>query len=358
MGGAETRTRPRGRAAAWSGGPRVVLVAVLTMLLTLAWAGTPAQAKPKVAFKITDEAIAESSGLTRDPDRGLYWTVNDSGDTGRVFALNESGELQGTVSFRAQPTDVEAVGYHDGSLYVADIGDNESSREFVTVYALFDTEPNDSTVLYHAYDFAYPDGPHDAETLLIDGDGRISLVTKGKKGAIYQAPEDPSRSEVNTLTRVADAPGYVTDGQVLDDGRIALRSYVDVKIIDPEDDYRVVAKAATPFQPQGESLSQELDGDGLLVGSEGKDSAVYRMDLPDRMGDAPSAGASPPESAEPSPSPSARQTPAADGAAEDTDPTSGGARGGTTTAVLIAAAVAIVAGGAVYLLRGRARANK
>lgn len=351
MGGADTRTRPRGR------GLRGVTVAILTMLLTLAWAGSPAQAESKVAFKITDGDIAESSGLTRDPDRGLYWTVNDSGDTGRAFALNESGVLQGTVSFRAQTTDVEAVQYHDGSLYVADIGDNDAGREFVTVYVLFDTDPNDSTVLYHAYDFSYPDGPHDAETLLIDKDGRLFLVTKGKKGGIYQAPAEPSRAGINTLTRVADAPAYVTDGQVLDDGRIALRSYVDVKIIDPDDDYKVVAKAATPFQPQGESLTQELNGDGLLVGSEGKDSAVYRMDVPEQLGDAPSAGASPPAtSAAPTPSasPTAGRTPAADDA-EDEESPSGAGRGGTTAAVLIAAVVAIVAGGAVYLLRGRRR---
>lgn len=343
MGGAETGARPRGRRL------RGAVVAVLTMLLTLAWAGTPARADAQVAFKITEGDITESSGLTRDPDHGLYWTVNDSGDSGRVFALDDSGELQGTVGFRAEPTDVEAVQYHDRSLYVADIGDNKGSREFVTVYVLSDTDPNDNTVLYHAYDFSYSDGPHDAETLLIDKNGRLSVVTKGEQAGIYQAPKEPSRSGVNTLDRVGDAPPYVTDGQVLDNGDIALRSYVDVKIVDPDDDYKVVAQAPTPFQPQGESLTQELNGDALLVGSEGKDSAVYRMKVPGKMGNVPSADKTPPAtSAAPSPSATATRSTQPN----ESEPSVSG-RGGTATALLIAAAVAVVAGVGVFLLRGR-----
>ncbi|HEY9291978.1 MAG TPA: hypothetical protein VIP98_11915, partial [Microlunatus sp.] len=314
------------------------LLAALIGLLLVGWVAAPAYADDQPLFKISDERITESSGLATDTDQQLYWTVNDSGDEPRAFALNDSGEVQGTLGFRADVTDVEAIAYHDGSLYIGDIGDNDAERDFVTIYVLADPEPNDSTVLYQAYDFAYPDGAHDAETLLIKKSGRIFIVTKGDDGGIYRAPKDPSREQVNNLTRVGDAPPYVTDGTVLDDGRLALRSYVDVKIVDPEQDYKVVDQAATPFQPQGESITTSLDGESLLVGSEGKDSAVYSMPIPQSLGQAPSAGASPPaESATPTPSASASTDKSS--AAEDTDveDSSGPGRGGTFGAIGLAA---------------------
>ena len=327
------------------------LAALPVFAIALVWSAAPAYADADVAFKITDSRITESSGLAADPDRNVYWTVNDSGDGGRVFALDDSGKVEGTINFRADVVDVEAVAYHNGSIYIGDIGDNDGNRQSITVYQLSQTEPNNSTVLYHAFDFAYPDGAHDAETMLISDSGQISFVTKGAKGAIYQAPKNPSRQQVNTLTKVADAPPYVTDGTVLRDGKIALRSYVDVKIIDPDDDDRVVGQAATPFQPQGESVTTALDGDALLVGSEGKNSVVYTMTVPDKVGTAPSASSNPPTaSASPQPSASPSKGPAADANddTEDTGSTSPG-RGGTTVAILIAAGVAIAAGGAVYL---------
>ena len=114
-------------------------------------------------------------------------------------------------------------------------------------------------MVYKAYDFSYPDGPHDAETLLVDGDGRLFIVTKGAEGGIYAAPSSPSRQGVNELERVGDAPAFVTDGTVLPDGRFALRTYVSVEIVDP-DSYEVVARAATPAQKQGESITTTFDG--------------------------------------------------------------------------------------------------
>ena len=330
------------------------LLAALIVLLLVGWVAAPAYADDQPVFKISDDRITESSGLATDTSQRLYWTVNDSGDEARAFALNESGEVQGTLGFRADVTDIEALAYHDNSLYLGDIGDNNGDRDFVTVYILANPEPNDSTVLYHAYDFAYPDGAHDAETLLIKKSGRIFIVTKGKDGGIYRAPKEPSSAQVNTLTRVADAPSYVTDGTVLDDGRFALRSYVDVKIVDPKQDYKVVAQAPTPFQPQGESITTALDGKSLLVGSEGEDSAVYSMEIPQDMGQAPSAGASPPAESS-SPTPSASRSAGGDNESEDTDvsDSSGPGRGGTFAAIGLAALVAAAAGVGVYLIRAR-----
>ena len=61
-----------------------------------------------------------------------------------AYALDADGDPQGTLEFRVDPVDVEAVAFHDGRLYVADIGDNRERRDFVTVYFFDDAEPSDA----------------------------------------------------------------------------------------------------------------------------------------------------------------------------------------------------------------------
>lgn len=322
----------------------------------LGWSAVLPAVAETVEFTITDKRITESSGLATDADAERYWTVNDSGDTGIAYALAADGTTEGTLSYRVDPVDVEAVAFHQGRLYVADIGDNRARRATVTVYRFDAAEPGDQPVVYKAYDFTYPDGAHDAETLLVDGDGRLFIVTKGAKAAIYAAPRSPSRLAVNELTKVGSAPAYVTDGTVLPDGRFALRTYVSVEVVDP-DSFEVVARAATPPQRQGESITTTVDGDALLVGSEGKRSTVLRMDVPGGLDEVPSAAATPPGSAAPnastapSPSPTASTAEEDAGVPEETDSAATTSRRGTIAAVGIAAAIAVVAGAVVVLVR-------
>ena len=84
---------------------------------------------------------------------------------------------------------------------------------------------------YHAYDFRYPDGPHNAETLLVNDSGRLFIVTKDKEGAVYAAPRKPDRQGVNELKKVGSAPTDVTDGTFLPGGdRIALLTYTSIEV--------------------------------------------------------------------------------------------------------------------------------
>ena len=195
----------------------------------------PAAAATDVAFTIRDLRITESSGLVRDPSADIYWTVNDSGDEGTAYGVRDDGNVEGIVAFRAAPRDVEAVAMSGRRLYVADIGDNRARRAFVTVYYFNDPEPNNRTVSYRSYDFSYPDGAHDAETLLVEpGTNQLFIVTKSAKGgAIYAAPPAPSRQGTNELTKLAPAPtGTFTDGTFLPDGqRVVLRTYTGLATV-------------------------------------------------------------------------------------------------------------------------------
>jgi len=239
-----------------------------------------AVAEDTVAFTIKDARITESSGLAVDPAGNIYWTINNSGDRGVAYGLGLDGKVQGTLNFRAQPIDVEAVAVHDNRLYVGDIGDNTSRRSFVRVFFFNNPRANGLTVSYHAYDFRYPDGPHNAETLLVNGSGRLFIVTKGQDGAVYAAPKKPDRQGINGLKKVGTAPSDVTDGTFLPSGdKIVLLTYTTVIVIDAST-YGVLASSPIPHQRQAESLTLSLDEKSLLVGSEGKNSKVYTVPIP------------------------------------------------------------------------------
>lgn len=350
--------------------PLITVSAVVLAGLLLSWSEALPAAADTVEFTITDSRITESSGLATDASNERYWTVNDSGDAGMAYALDADGDVQGTLEFRVEPVDVEAVAFHEGRLYVADIGDNRERRDLVTVYVFDDAEPSDQPVVYKAYDFSYPDGAHDAETLLVDGDGRLYIVTKGATGGVYAAPASPERQGVNELERVGDAPAYVTDGTVLEDGRIVLRTYVSVEVLDPSS-YKVTARAATPTQKQGESITTTIDGSSLLVGSEGKRSKVLRVDVPSTLDEAPKPSSDPPKTTSASPTSTPKATATAKPTAKPTTSASPGSgegpaaaddlpdeadasrtdRTGTLAALGLAAAVAVVAAGVVIAVR-------
>ncbi len=333
-------------------GRRRTLVRALALVVAISaalWVPTAAAAADEVAFTVQDRRVAESSGLATDFDNNLYWTVNDSGDSGVGYAMDRTGGTEGTVRFLAKPIDIEAVAMNDDFLFFGDIGDNRKRRDFITVFSIENPEPDDETRNYRAYDFAYPDGAHDAETMLVNPNGRFYFVTKEAKGGIYRAPADPSRFGVNQLRRVGDAPAYVTDGVFMPDGdKIALRTYVSIEMLDATS-YDVIAQAPVPLQPQGESITVDLNEKDLLVGSEGVRSTVYRMPVPTEKGTVPKPTSTPP-TASPTPTP----TPTATEPAEEEEPsTQPENAGGTWLAVGIAAAVAVLAGAAAILLRRR-----
>lgn len=263
------------------GSKRAGLLLLAAMLLAVL--PTTAAAEDTLAFRIKDARITESSGLAGDPAGNVYWTINDSGDRGVAYGIGLDGKVQGSLNFRAQPLDVEAVAVHKDRLYVADIGDNNARRSFVRVFFFESPRANGLTVSYHAYDFRYPDGSHNAETLLVSDSGRLFIVTKDKDAAVYAAPRQPDRQGVNELKRVGSAPAGVTDGTFLPGGdRIALLTYTSVDVIDAKS-YKVLTSAPIPHQPQAESLTMSLDEKSLLVGSEGKKSSVYSVPVPSEV---------------------------------------------------------------------------
>jgi hypothetical protein len=320
---------------------RATLRAAAASVLALGLVGAfpvTAGAAGKVAFTIKDSRIAENSGMARDTKNKVYWTVNDSGSLGVVYGVDSTGKVKGTLRYNAFPIDAEAVAWNKGRLYVGDIGDNDSKRKTIRVYYFDDPKPDNKTRTYKAWDFRYPDGAHDAETLLVSPQGRLYIATKALKGGLYEAPAKPSRDDVNKLKRVHTAPATLTDGVLLPGGKqIALLTYAKVLVVDAKT-YAQQGSADVTGVPQAEALAVGLDGRSLLVGGEGKSSKVYSMAVP---GAAATPGASSTTSSDP-------------GSDEDPDDTASAPvarQRGTYLAVGLAAVVAVVAGVVVGVVR-------
>jgi MYXO-CTERM domain-containing protein len=261
-------------------------------------AATPAPLQ--VVLTLQDPTLLESSGLAVSATHpGVLWTHNDGGSVAQVMAVDRHGSTVATVTLAGiDPYDPEALapGTDDRSraaLYLGDIGDNLRERPDVSVFRFREpTRLADATVPAQWYRFTYPDGPHDAEALLVDADGRIMVATKEFAGAaLYRAPRTlvTEGRGTNVLTRLAGVPSLVTDGAYLPDGRFVLRTYTSVYLYDRPG--HEVARASLPPQPQGESVA--ADDNRLLVGSEGVRSTVLAVPVPAPAPAAPSAAPSP-----------------------------------------------------------------
>jgi hypothetical protein len=287
-----------------------------TVLAVAAPAGGAAPSSPPTAPSfgssstrcvLDDARIDESSGLAVsgwDPER--LWTHNDSGDTARLFALGPPAggrcptvgvvNLRGVDAFDAE--DLAPGPNH--TLWLGDIGDNIDQRQRIVLDRV--TEPTairgDVTLPAQRFRFAYPDGPHNAEALLISPrTGQVVIVTKGISDAprVYEAPGRPAAGtaaappDVRRLSGsgTLDAPGAgglfesITGGAVSPDGRvIVLRTYLDAFVYPVAGDDLVAALHTTPrrislpAQPQGEGVAFAPDGKSILLSSEGVGTSI------------------------------------------------------------------------------------
>jgi hypothetical protein len=303
---------------------------------------------------IRDRRIDESSGLAASADR--LWTINDGGSRLRVFELDRSCRVLRTIEAGVDPYDVEDLARaDDGTFWLADTGDNALNRSTVAVERL---RPDGSATLFR---LSYPDGPHDAEAVLLTPSGQLFVATKEPLTSNVYTPAGPLSAARTTPLRKVASTGFlptgtaggpigtagqvvVTGGAVSPDGRtVVLRTYTDAYVWAAPDGDVAAAIASgqrrrIPLPPtaQGEAVAFTPDGRSLLTSTEGVPAPVHEIPL----------GA-----AAPTPTPS-RSTPT-HAAAGQAEPDSSGR--GDLLRTLLAPLVAVVALGAVLSLAVRRR---
>lgn len=251
-------------------------VAVPFLIGTLAVASA---GESDVVFRFQDPEIVESSGLVVQD--GVFWTTNDSGDRGRVFAVDPAtGRTVGVTEWSGAPTDVEALApAGPGAVWVGDIGDNSAVRDSVSV-ARVPVGEGARDVDVASHELVYPDGPRDAEALLAHPvTGRLYVVSKVVfGGSLYAAPRTLAGTG-NRLAELGRVMPIVTDGAFFPDGRhLVLRDYGRM-VVYTFPGLEAVADVTLPEQRQGEGIAVSADG-RVYVSSEGRRAPVYEVPLP------------------------------------------------------------------------------
>lgn len=203
-------------------------------------ASCPQWQPPVSVGVVASPEITEASGLAVSRvHEGIVWTHNDKGDTARLFAVGLDASHQGELVVLggdavdwedlASGRDAEGTSW----LYVGDIGDNDAERESVAIWrvaeptALADPLRTDAVSVWTV---RYPDGPRDAEALLLDPvSERLYIVTKSRgKAVVYDAgPFVPGGDTVMVRSTTLEVPNNdkVTGGDVSEDGgQILLRT--------------------------------------------------------------------------------------------------------------------------------------
>ncbi len=268
-----------------------ILAAGLLGALVLPVSDSPvaAESNNQVVFRFADDRILESSGLV---DLGTAMvTTNDSGDSARVFVVDPtSGNTIGVTEYGGPVVDVEALApAGPDEVWVGDIGDNARTRPWIRVYRIPVAARHIEVEAPEAYYLTYPDGPHDAEGMVVDDDGNLLVTTKSAAGGkVYRAPAELHDTAENMLELVGQVDEYVTDAALTQDQRHLLLRSLGQASLYTYPDLELVRRFSLPAQRQGEGVSFG-PRDRLRLSSEGQGTAVLEMELPDLGGPAEQA---------------------------------------------------------------------
>lgn len=189
--------------------------------------------------------IDEASGIVDSRTQpGNIWVEQDSGSPAELALLGHDGQLKGKISIpNATNVDWEDLSIGPGPqsgknyLYIADIGDNNAQRPNCVIYRL--PEPaslQEAIGQVERINFKYPDGPRDAEALLVDPQTRDTWIFSKREGKIrmYRLPYPQDVNQVTTLEAYGELPfTYVTSAAISPDGtEILLRTYLQVFLLE------------------------------------------------------------------------------------------------------------------------------
>ncbi|GAA1819365.1 hypothetical protein GCM10009682_44920 [Luedemannella flava] len=252
-------------------------------------------AEPATRCTFSDPRLQETSGLA-ETSTGFV-AINDSNfepSKIRIFFLNRSCKIVRSVGYPTAARDPEDLAIdQNGRVWVADIGDNvtaDTRRETIALWRLDPAEAKPTI-----FRLRYPDGPHDAEALVVTADGVPVIITKELQGpaGVYAPSEEliPNDDKGVALTRVgqftpqatgtsnpygASGNNLVTGAAFAPDARhVVIRTYSDAyEFLAPNGD---IVKAITtgtptitplPDEPQGEAIAYARDGKNFLTVSD------------------------------------------------------------------------------------------
>jgi len=268
-----------------------------------------------ISGTLQEKYMDEISGIAASGiNKGLYYIHNDSGDTSRFFTINPiGGKLASTVYFNGDPNlpqgvwDCEDIAVGPGPvpgksyLYVGDIGDNYAVRRYLTIFRMEEKTAWAADSVQHAVavpiHFKYPDGPKDAESLMIDPVQKLIYIVSKRKDSVgvYTSPLIFKPNDTLILTKRCKLYfggfkpfKWITAGDISKDGQqILLKSYVKVyywrrKNNEPVWQTLLRQPQELPYkmERQGEGIGFTPDGKGYYTVSEGVYTPIYYYKIP------------------------------------------------------------------------------
>jgi hypothetical protein len=273
------------------------------------------QHKRDITGHLQNKQMDEISGISASGiHEGIYYVHNDSGDTSRFFAITPKGNIKSVIYYKGDPKeplgarDVEDIAVGIGPVkgksyvYMGDIGDNGAVRSYVTIYRLEEQKSwvgKDSIINANAVPvhFRYPDGPRDAETLMIDPIEKLIYIVSKRTDSVtvYTTPLNFKGNDTLTLTMRCKLffNGFkpfkwITAGDISKDGQqVLLKDYVKVyywKRSNNEPIWKTMQRKPTelPYQAekQGEAIGFTPNGKGYYTTSEGVFAPIYYYSIP------------------------------------------------------------------------------
>lgn len=241
--------------------------------------------------------VDEASGVAASQTLGGYlWIHNDSGNPAELFLLSLDGkDLRSYATPGMDNRDWEDIAVGPGPvdgvsyIYVGDTGNNNANPDVTvqTIYRIPELKSLDAgfeggsvgRIMYR-----YPDGPHDAEALLVDPKTKdIFIISKEFDGAtLFRLPFPQTENNVITAEMIGKLPGIVlaTGGDIAADGKeVVVRTYADVfywKRGNKENIAQVLARQPlktlpSQLEPQGEAICFDKEMKGYYTMSERRD---------------------------------------------------------------------------------------
>jgi hypothetical protein len=251
---------------------------------------------PSVGDTLKVPTLNEASGLAVSRSNpNFFWSHNDSGSPNWLYPVPANGVNHGYVPVSgAGARDWEDICIGPGPLdgvnyiYIADIGDNNLQYNFIIVYRLPEPDLSNFSIGQSVqinsdevvrFEFEYPDGAVDAETLMIDPWTKdLYLVTKsGYRSILYRAKAPLDSSKRTKLEKLAQLPfNGALAGDISADGHdIVVKTFSKIYCWHRETGQSVLqALSQQPqllpyiLEPQGEAFGWMPDGSGYFTLSE------------------------------------------------------------------------------------------
>jgi hypothetical protein len=264
--------------------------------------------------------LDESSALVMSStERGVLFTINDSGNEPIVFAIDTSGADRGAWRVKESANvDWEALAVGPcGStagprcLFIGDVGDNEGEHRTRTIYRVPEPRAQHAgyvgTLTAERVTFTYPDRRHDVEAMYVAPNGDVVLITKRplhtllrhlRPALVFRIPAGAWKSRRAVAAKLDDSlsvvPGssplrMITDASLSPDGsHLSVRTYSQLFVYAVDSPSGRVRFSATPAicnltslgEAQGEGVAW-IDASGRFAfSSEGRAAPLHLANCP------------------------------------------------------------------------------